>query len=54
MMVFGMRLIAEVRMALLVHKDLLDQRDQQELLGQLAQQGHKDLRVRAVDSTAGM
>ena len=71
MMEFGMHLIAEARMELLVHKELQgqmerlehrdqqdhkelqDQRDQQELPVQLAQQGHKVLRGRAADSTAG-
>jgi hypothetical protein len=60
MMEFGMPSIAAVQMELLVnkglpeHKALPDQWDQQELPGQLAQQGHKVLRGRAADSIAGI
>ncbi len=62
-MAIGMHSIAAERMALLVHKGLMehlehlvrkDLLDQWELPGQLAQQGHKVLRGRAADSTVGI
>ncbi len=60
MMVFGMRLIAEVRMALLGHKDqlatqgLLVRKVLQEQLERRDLLVHKAQQVRAADSTAGM
>ena len=69
MMVFGMRLIAEVWMALLVHKDQLatqgllvrkvlqEQLERKDQLGHKVPwvlQDHKDLRGLAADSIAGM
>ena len=69
MMEFGMPSIAAVQMELLVHKGLPDRKEHKGLQGLLEQlerkdqlghkvprvlQDHKDLRVRAADSTAGM